>query len=67
MSASPAANNIGFRQTQSELVLLLNSDTIVAAGAIDRLIRVMRELPGALWWARAWSMGAGRRSFPSDG
>ena len=26
------ANNIGFRQTQSELVLLLNSDTIVPAG-----------------------------------
>jgi N-acetylglucosaminyl-diphospho-decaprenol L-rhamnosyltransferase len=41
------ANNIGFRQTQSELVLLLNSDTIVPPGAIDRLIRAMRELPGA--------------------
>jgi GT2 family glycosyltransferase len=41
------ANNIGFRQTQSELVLLLNSDTIVPAGAIDGLIRAMRALPGA--------------------
>jgi hypothetical protein len=42
-----AANNIGFHQTQSELVLLLNSDTIVPPGAIDRLIQAMRELPGA--------------------
>jgi N-acetylglucosaminyl-diphospho-decaprenol L-rhamnosyltransferase len=41
------ANNTGFRQTKSELVLLLNSDTIVPAGAVDRLIREMRELPGA--------------------
>src|SRR6266699_2478406 len=41
------ANNIGFRQTQSELVLLLNSDTIVSPGAIDDLVRQMRELPGA--------------------
>jgi GT2 family glycosyltransferase len=41
------ANNIGFRQTQSELVLLLNSDTIVPPGAIDRIVREMGELPGA--------------------
>ena len=41
------ANNIGFRQTHSELVLLLNSDTIVPAGAIDRLVRDMHDLPGA--------------------
>jgi GT2 family glycosyltransferase len=41
------ANNIGFRETKSELVLLLNSDTVVPAGAIDRLIRQLRELPGA--------------------
>jgi GT2 family glycosyltransferase len=41
------ANNIGFRQTQSELVLLLNSDTFVSPGVIDDLVRQMRELPGA--------------------
>jgi GT2 family glycosyltransferase len=41
------ANNIGFHETQSDLVLLLNSDTIVPAGAIDHLVRQMRELPGA--------------------
>ena len=42
-----SANNAGIRQTESELVLLLNSDTIVPDGAIDRLIAAMRELPGA--------------------
>src|SRR4029077_341427 len=32
------ANNIGLRATSSASVLLLNSDTIVPAGAIDRLV-----------------------------
>lgn len=41
------ANNEGFRRTQSELVLLLNSDTLVPDGAIDALIAALRELPGA--------------------
>ena len=35
------ANNIAIRDTWSELVLLLNPDTEVPAGAIDRLIAVM--------------------------
>jgi len=33
-----AANNAGIRATGGDLVLLLNSDTLVPAGAIDRLI-----------------------------
>lgn len=41
------ANNTAFRATQSELVLLLNSDTIVPTGAIDALVQQLRELPGA--------------------
>jgi GT2 family glycosyltransferase len=41
------ANNIGFRETRSELVLLLNSDTIVPPGAIDRLVAELRLLPDA--------------------
>jgi N-acetylglucosaminyl-diphospho-decaprenol L-rhamnosyltransferase len=41
------ANNAGFRQTHGELVLLLNSDTIAPAGAIDRLVEQLRELSGA--------------------
>ncbi|NQW05632.1 MAG: glycosyltransferase family 2 protein [Acidobacteria bacterium] len=32
------ANNIGIRGTSARLMLLLNSDTLVPAGAIDRLI-----------------------------
>jgi GT2 family glycosyltransferase len=42
-----SANNEGMRRTESELVLLLNSDTIVPEGAIDRLMAALRELPGA--------------------
>jgi GT2 family glycosyltransferase len=33
-----AANNIGIRASGGELILLLNSDTLVPAGAIDRLV-----------------------------
>jgi GT2 family glycosyltransferase len=33
-----AANNAAIRRTNGDLVLLLNSDTIVPAGAIDRLV-----------------------------
>ena len=36
-----AANNVGIRATESELVLLLNSDTIVPSGAIDRLVSTL--------------------------
>ena len=42
-----AANNRGFRESQSELVLLLNSDTLVPQGSIDRLVGALRTLPGA--------------------
>jgi GT2 family glycosyltransferase len=42
-----AGNNVAFRQSASELVLLLNSDTVVPAGAVDRLVSALRDLPGA--------------------
>ncbi|MSO56904.1 MAG: glycosyltransferase family 2 protein [Acidobacteria bacterium] len=41
------ANNMGIRGTASELILLLNSDTVVPEGAIDRLVQALRDLPGA--------------------
>jgi hypothetical protein len=41
------ANNIGIRATSSEFVLLLNSDTLVSPGAIDRLVADLRAHPGA--------------------
>jgi len=42
------ANNVGIRATSSELILLLNSDTIVPAGAIDGLVAALREDPTAV-------------------
>ena len=40
-----SANNLGIRHTQGELILLLNSDTIVPPGTIDALVRRLRDLP----------------------
>ena len=42
-----AGNNAGIRATSGELVLLLNSDTIVAAGAIDALAARLLAHPAA--------------------
>jgi GT2 family glycosyltransferase len=42
-----AANNAGIRATQGELILLLNSDTIVPSGAIDALTARLREVKDA--------------------
>ena len=41
------ANNLAIRQTTGELVLLLNGDTIVPAGAIDALVAALRDEPDA--------------------
>jgi N-acetylglucosaminyl-diphospho-decaprenol L-rhamnosyltransferase len=40
-----AASNIGIRAGAGDLVLLLNSDTIVPAGATDALVRELRSRP----------------------
>jgi glycosyltransferase involved in cell wall biosynthesis len=40
-----AANNLGIRATNSELVLLLNPDTLVPAGAVDALVAVLDRQP----------------------
>jgi GT2 family glycosyltransferase len=37
-----AANNVGIRQTSGELILLLNSDTVVPEGAVDALVARLR-------------------------
>jgi hypothetical protein len=42
-----SANNAAIRRTESELILLLNSDTIVTEGALDALLAAMRDLPAA--------------------
>jgi GT2 family glycosyltransferase len=43
-----AANNIGIRATRGDLVLLLNSDTILPPGAIDTLAARLAAHPGAV-------------------
>lgn len=40
-----AANNVGIRASRGELLLLLNSDTVVPAGAIDRLTAALDAHP----------------------
>jgi N-acetylglucosaminyl-diphospho-decaprenol L-rhamnosyltransferase len=40
-----AASNIGIREGASDLILLLNSDTIVPTGATDMLVRELRNRP----------------------
>ncbi len=54
-----AACNVGIRSSSGELVLLLNSDTIVPAGAIDRLVARLRAEPAAA--------AAGPRLIDADG
>jgi N-acetylglucosaminyl-diphospho-decaprenol L-rhamnosyltransferase len=41
------ANNLGIRATSGELVLLLNSDTVVPAGAVDGLVAELDAHPEA--------------------
>ena len=38
-------NNVGIRQSFGELILLLNGDTLVPAGAIDRLVAALDARP----------------------
>jgi GT2 family glycosyltransferase len=52
-------NNVALRADVSELLLLLNPDTIVQAGAIDALVARLIEVPGAV--------AAGPRIIDADG
>ena len=42
-----AANNAGIRQSRGDLLLLLNSDTLVPPGALDRLVERLTATEGA--------------------
>lgn len=53
-----AANNIGIRRGQAPLLLLLNSDTVVPIGAIDRLVARLQATGAA---------AAGPRLVDADG
>jgi hypothetical protein len=54
-----AGNNLAIRQADSEFVLLLNSDTIVRAGAVDALVEALESDRGAV--------AAGPRLVDSEG
>ena len=54
-----AANNLAIREADTEFVLLLNSDTLVPAGAIDTLVRALDADAGAV--------AAGPRLIGADG
>jgi hypothetical protein len=41
------ANNLGIRASEGEMLLLLNSDTLVPPGAIDRMVADLRSHPEA--------------------
>ncbi len=45
-----AANNLAADQTRSDLILLLNPDTVVLDNAIDRLVRFAENYPEARIW-----------------
>jgi hypothetical protein len=53
------ANNVGIRAGSSPLVLLLNGDTLVPAGAVDALVAALEEDPAAA--------AAGPRLVGADG
>ena len=53
---SPPPTTPGFARAAGELLLLLNSDTIVPPGAIDALVARARARPARRSPARAWSM-----------
>ena len=42
-SGFAAANNVGIRACESELVLLLNSDTVVPPGSVGRLVAALEQ------------------------
>jgi GT2 family glycosyltransferase len=42
-----AANNVGIRETTGDLILLLNSDTVVPPDALDRLVTALKSDPQA--------------------
>ena len=59
------ANNHGIRATSSDFILLLNSDTIVPAGAIDALLGRLRSTPSSERSGLGWSTATARRSYRS--
>lgn len=53
-------NNLAFEHARGELLLLLNPDTIVLDGAIDRLVAFARARPEAMIWGGRTVFADGR-------
>lgn len=54
------ANNLAAEQAQGRYILLLNSDTLVLNGAVDRLIDFARRRPDARIWGGRTVFGDGQ-------
>ncbi len=59
------ANNIAARHARGEYILLLNPDTVVLDGAIDRLLAFARRTPAAQIWGGR-TLNADRSLNPSS-
>lgn len=71
-SGFSAGNNLGYRAARGEYVLFLNPDTVVEAGALDRLLDWMKAHPeaGAIGPRMTYPDGElqhSARAFPSFG
>jgi N-acetylglucosaminyl-diphospho-decaprenol L-rhamnosyltransferase len=55
-----AANNLAFRESRGDLVLLLNPDTVVPPGAIEGLVQELQRAPEAAAMAPRLVDAAGR-------
>ena len=47
------ANNLAIKESIGEYVLLLNPDTVVLDGAVDKLFAFAKQQPGEIWGGRA--------------
>lgn len=56
------ANNIGAKHATGEFLLLLNPDTVVLDGALDRLIAFARRVPKARIWGGRTVFADGRQN-----
>lgn len=59
------ANNLAATHAQGEFILLLNPDTVIRDGAIDRLLAFARAHPGAGIWGGRTLFGDGRLNASS--
>ena len=47
------ANNLAIKESTGEYVLLLNPDTVITDGAVDKLFEFAKQQPADIWGGRA--------------